>query len=121
MVVNADYYENRCSKCPPSALIHACSLFLNVRTAFLMDSCGKSFQIAFRALFSVLSYLSASVCRLDISQAYSLFVSLVNVKFRYFSRKFITFEFLNILQSNLVKKCENISSISRAKIVQKYL
>src|ERR1700761_1239696 len=79
MVVNADYYEIRCSKCPPSALIHACSLFLNARTAFLMDSCGKLFQIAFRARFSILSYLSASVCRLDISQAYYRFVSLVNL------------------------------------------
>src|ERR1700761_8606121 len=49
MVVNTDYYESRCSKCPPAALIHACSLFLNTRTAFLMDSCVKSFQIAFRA------------------------------------------------------------------------
>ena len=43
MVVNADYYEIRCSKCTPSALIHACSLFLNARTAFLMDPCGKWF------------------------------------------------------------------------------
>src|ERR1700761_1459145 len=79
MVVNADYYESRCSKCPPSALIHACSLFLNTRAAFLMDSCGKSFQIAFRARFSVLPYLSASVSRLDSSQAYSRFASLVNL------------------------------------------
>ena len=81
MVVNADYYENRGSKCPPSALIHACSLFPKARIAFLMDSCGKSFQIAFRARFSVLPYLSACVCRLDVSQAYSRFVNLVNLKF----------------------------------------
>src|SRR6201996_3598026 len=79
MVVNADYYESRCSKCPTAALIHACSLFLNNRTDFLMDFCGKSFQIAFRARFSVLSYLLASVCRLDVSQAYSCFVSMVNL------------------------------------------
>src|ERR1700761_5960076 len=45
VVVNADYYESRCSKCSP--LIDACSLFLNTRTAFLMDFCGKSFQTAF--------------------------------------------------------------------------
>ena len=85
MVVNADYYQSRCSKCPLSALIHACSLFLNNRTDFLMDFCGKSFQIAFWARFSVLSYFSASVCRLDVSQAYSRFVSSVNLKFWYFS------------------------------------
>src|ERR1700761_5212257 len=73
MVVNADYYESKCSKCPPSVLIHACSFFLKARTAFLIGSCGKSFQIAFRARFSVLPYLSDSVCRLDISQAYFRF------------------------------------------------
>ena len=77
MVVNGDYYESRCSKCPPSALIHACSLFLNTRTSFLIDSCAKSFQRAFRGRFSVLSYLSTSVCRLDISQAYHSFIRLV--------------------------------------------
>src|ERR1700761_7708347 len=79
MVVNADYYESKCSKCSTSAPIHSCSLFLNTKTAFLMDSCGKSFQIAFRLRFSILSYLSASVCKLDISQAYSHFAHLVNL------------------------------------------
>src|ERR1700761_1437975 len=88
MVVNADYNESRCSKCPPAALIHACSLILNTRTAFLMDSCGESFQIDFRARFLVLSYLSASVCRLDISQAYSRFISLVNLKLKIWKRNF---------------------------------
>src|ERR1700761_2573431 len=59
MVVNSDYYESRCSKCPPSALIHACSLFLNARTAFLMGSCGKSLQIAWRTI-----YQFCIICRL---------------------------------------------------------
>ena len=79
MVVNADYYESKCPKCPLSALIQACSLCLNTRRAFLMDSCGKSFQIAFRARFSVLPHLPATVCGINISQAYFRFVRLVNL------------------------------------------
>src|SRR6201986_762353 len=59
MVVNADCYESRCSKCPPSALIHACSLFLKARTAFFMGSCGKSFQIASSTIFQF-----CLICRL---------------------------------------------------------
>src|SRR6201996_5900597 len=38
-----------------------------------------------------------------------------------FRRNFITFEVFNILQYNLVETCQNISSISPTKIVQKYL
>ena len=70
MIVNANYYESWCSKCLPSALMHACSLFfLNARTAFFNGLSVASRSRYLRARFSVLSYMSASVCRLDISQA----------------------------------------------------
>src|SRR6201995_3628003 len=52
MVVTPDYSDSRCSKCPPAGLIHAWSLFLNVRIAFLMGSCGKPFQIASSTFFN---------------------------------------------------------------------
>ena len=64
---SAKCYESRCSKCPPSNLTHACTLFLNARTAFWMNSCGRLSQICCSTIFSsavfgfgeCLSYLSS--------------------------------------------------------------
>src|SRR5206468_9541844 len=64
----AKCYETRCSKCPPSNLTHACTLFLNARTVFWMNSCGRLSQICCSTIFSsavvfgfgeCLSYLSS--------------------------------------------------------------
>src|SRR3981081_623106 len=48
----AKCYESRCSKCPPSDLIHACSLFLNARTTFWMNVCGRLSQISCSTTFN---------------------------------------------------------------------
>ena len=52
------FYLSRCSKWPPSARMHACSLLRNASTARSIAACGKSFQIASSSLeFSLVGWL----------------------------------------------------------------